>query len=114
MAKRSFYRATNAILGKTGGCATEDVIIQLIRSKCLPALLYGLEACPLRKADSNSLYFVVNRRFVKLFNTNNIDTVNYCRLNFEQFELPSIVLEHRRRKFLAKYRLCENDFCKFV
>jgi len=69
MAKRSFYRAANAIFGKIGGRATEDVILQLIRSKCLPALLYGLEACPLRKADSNSLDFVVNRLFMKLFKT---------------------------------------------
>jgi len=68
MAKRSFYRAANAILGKIGRCATEDVILQLIRSKCLPALLYGLEACSLRKVDSNSLDFVVNRLFMKLFN----------------------------------------------
>ena len=60
---------------KIGGRATEDVILQLIRSKCLPALLYGLEACPLRKADNNSLDFVVNRLFMKLFKTSNIDTV---------------------------------------
>jgi len=86
MAKRSFYRAANAILGKIGGRATEDVILQLIHSKCLPALLYGLEACPLRKADSNSLDFVVNRLL-----TTNIDIVNYCRTEF-QFELPCIVL----------------------
>jgi len=39
----------NAILGKVGGRAPEDVILELIRSKCLPALLYGLEACSLRK-----------------------------------------------------------------
>ena len=109
MAERSFYRAANAILGKIGGRATEDVILQFIRSKCLPALLCGLEACPLRKADSNSLNFVVNRLFMKLFKTNNIDTVNYCRTEF-QFELPCIVLEKRGRKFLAKYRLCKNVF----
>ena len=70
--------AANAIFDKIGGRATEDVILQLIRSKCLP-LLYGLEACSLRKADSNSLDFVVNRLFMKLFKTSNIDTVNYCR-----------------------------------
>jgi len=45
----SFSRAANAILGKVGGRAPEDVILELIRSKCLPALLYGLEACSLRK-----------------------------------------------------------------
>ena len=113
MAKRSFYWAANAVLGKIGGRATEDVILQLIRSECLLALLYSLEACPLRKADSNSLDFVVNRLFIKLFKTSNIDTDSYCRAAF-QFELPCIVLEQRRRKFLAKYRLRENVFCKFV
>jgi len=34
------------ILAKVGGRAPENVILELIRSKCLPALLYGLEACP--------------------------------------------------------------------
>jgi len=43
MAKRSFCRTDNAIFGKVGGRAPEDVILELIRSKCLPALLYGLE-----------------------------------------------------------------------
>jgi len=38
-------------------------------------LLYGLEACPLRKTDLNSLDFVVNRFFMKLFQTGNIDLV---------------------------------------
>ena len=77
MAKRSFYRAANAILGKVGGRAPEDIILELIRSKCLRALLYGLEACPLQKSDISSLDFVVNRFFMKLFQTNNIDVVNY-------------------------------------
>ena len=76
MAKRSFYKAANAILGKIGGKASEEVILQLVRTKCMPVLLYGLEACPLRKSDCSSLDFVVNR-FIKLFKTNNIDVVNY-------------------------------------
>ena len=113
MAKRSFYRTANAILGKVGGRAPEDVILELIRSKCLPALLYGLEACPLRKSDISSLDFVVNRYFMKLFQTNNIDIVNYCRAQFG-FDLPSTVVEKRSKKFVAKYRSCENVICKFA
>jgi len=34
--------------------------------------MYGLEACPLKKSDIRSLDFVVDRFFMKLFNTNNI------------------------------------------
>jgi len=47
-------------------CTPEDVMSQLIVSKCMPALLYGLEACHLNKAGLNSLDFVVNRFFHKL------------------------------------------------
>jgi len=42
----------------------------------------GLEACPLLKSDINSLNFVVNRFFMKLFRTTNIDIVNYGRAEF--------------------------------
>ena len=94
--------------------APEDVILELIRSKCLPALLYGLKACPLRKSDISSLYFVVNRFFMKLFQTNNIDIVNYCRAQFEFDLIPSTVVEKRSKKFVAKYRSCENVICKFA
>ena len=59
----------------------------------MPVLLYGLEACPLRKSDINSLSFVVNRFFMKLFRTSNIDIVNYCRAEFN-FELPVLSLNN--------------------
>ena len=39
-AKESFYRAFNAIFGKVGRVASEDVIVQLINAKCMPCLLY--------------------------------------------------------------------------
>jgi len=64
------------ILKTIDNIASEEVITQIIRTKCMPVLLYGLEACPLRKSDINSLNFVVNRFFVKLFRTTNNDIVN--------------------------------------
>jgi len=33
--KKSFYRAANAIFGKVGRHASEEVILQLISSKCM-------------------------------------------------------------------------------
>ena len=35
----------------------EEVILQLVSSKCVPVLLYGLEACPLTETSVNSLDF---------------------------------------------------------
>jgi len=49
------------------------------------------EACPLRSSDNNSLDFVINRFFVKLFKTNNIETV-CCRMQFNS-DLPSTILK---------------------
>jgi len=88
IAKKSFYRAANAILGKVGRHASEDVILKLVSSKCMPVLLYGLEACPLNKAAVNSLDFVINWFFMKLFKSNNIDIVRKCQKEFA-FALPS-------------------------
>ena len=42
-AKRGFYRTANSIFGKTGRTASEEVTLHLIKSKCVPILLYGLE-----------------------------------------------------------------------
>jgi len=63
--------------------------------------------CPLRSSDNNSLEFVINRFFMKLFKTNNIETVTYCRMQFN-FDLSSTILKKVVR------RLCSNAFCTVV
>ena len=52
-AKRSFYRAANAkcIFSKIGRFASEEVTLHLLMTKCIPVLLYGLEALPLNKSQ---------------------------------------------------------------
>ena len=62
-AKKSFYRRANAILGNIGRTASKEVILEVIKSKCILVLLYGLEACHLVKAIAqlHSLDFDVNR-----------------------------------------------------
>jgi len=76
--KRSFYRAVNGIFGRIGRTASEEVVLELIKSKCLPILLYGLEVYPLNNTSLRSLDFSVNRFFKKLFNTSDIQTVIEC------------------------------------
>jgi hypothetical protein len=71
-AKRSFFRTFNAIYGKVGSNATEDVILQLTYSKCLPSLLYDTEALPIFKAAIRSLEFTYNRILFKVFKTRSI------------------------------------------
>jgi len=81
--KRSlrFYRAANSIFGKVGRIAPEEVTVHLLETKCIPVLLYGLQACPLTKNQLSSIDFVVNRFFIKLFKSSNIAVINECHKN---------------------------------
>ena len=54
-AKKLFYRSANAIFGEIERIASEEVVLHLIISKCIPIILYGLEACPLTKSDLQSI-----------------------------------------------------------
>ena len=61
--RKAFYRSANAIFGKIGRIASEDEILPLIKSKCIPSLLHGVDACALTKSELSSLDFIVNRFF---------------------------------------------------
>jgi Reverse transcriptase (RNA-dependent DNA polymerase) len=45
-AKGKFFTSFNSIFSKVGRFASEDVVLNLLRSKCKPCLLYCVEACP--------------------------------------------------------------------
>ena len=89
--------AYNASVGRL---FSEEVMVQLLKQKCLPILLYALEVCNLDKRVLQSLDFTVNRLFMKLFRTSNIETV-YCQTVFG-CELPSVLLVKRYDKFTEK------------
>ena len=91
--------------------AFEEVTLPLLKTKCVPVLLYGLEALPLNKSQISSLDFVINRFFMKLFNTNNIEIVKYCQQVF-CFSLPSMTLARRTENFSGKNRQCVNLLAK--
>jgi len=110
-AKRSFYAAVNGLFGKLLNLASEEVILELVKSKCTPILLYGLECFQLGKADLHSLDFTFNRLCMKLFKTGSIDIVKDCQ-NYFAIDLPSCMLKKRQDKFIARYKSTVNNFCK--
>ena len=65
----------------------------------MPILMYGFEALNLNKSQLNSLDFVANRFMMKLFNTNNIQIIAFCREQFN-FILPSRQIANRHNKFI--------------
>ena len=68
----------------------------------MPSHPYALEVCNLDKRTLQSLDFTVNRFFMKLFRTSNIETVHYYQ-NVFGCELPSVLLVTTRYdKFIKK------------
>jgi len=92
-----------SFFAKIGRLASEEVTLQLLRVKCLPVLLYGLETFPLTKADLQSLGFVINRFFMKVFTTKNIEIVKYCQEYFG-FALPSVLCAKSVFKFEINFK----------
>ena len=106
-AKQSFYRAFNSIYGKVGRSASEEVTLSLIKAKCIPCLIYGLDACPITSTEANSLNFAVKRILFKIFRTTSNDIVTNCQLYFN-FPDVNVILKDRQSKFLTKFSASDN------
>jgi hypothetical protein len=76
------------MFGKVARVASEEIILQLVFSICMPVLLYGLETIQRNRSDAHSLRFAFNRFLMKLFETSDIININEYRLYFRN-KLPS-------------------------
>jgi len=66
----------------------------------MPILLYGLEVCNLDKRCIRCMDFSVNRFFMKLFQTSNMEIVKCCQSLFGCEIIPSVLLAKRYDKFI--------------
>jgi len=70
------------VFGKVANVALKAVVIELLKTKCLPMLYYGLEACSISKRQYKSLNYVLHSSFRKIFKTKSKDIINECMLMF--------------------------------
>jgi len=54
---------------------------------------------------------VINRFFMKMFNTNDMHTARNCQMYFN-FDMPSTLWAKRVRNFNVKFSASNNMFCK--
>ena len=107
------YRAFNNIFGKIGRIVSKEVIIALIKSKCLPILLYGTEACPAKSAVRLILDFALNKVLLKIFGALSNDTYrNICNY-FGIFSIEEQIFA-RQGKFTSRYCAAESDVCRAI
>jgi len=100
-AKQSMYRAFNAVFGKVGRTASPDVVLQLVNSKCLPALCYGVDVCPVNKSQTASLQYVVDNCFRKISDVKSTEIVRLCMSEFKWLTMCDMI-DIKKRKFFRK------------
>jgi len=109
-AKSTLFRSFNSIFGKVGRFASEEVVISLLKAKCLPGVLYGLEACPLVMRDKRSFDFSITRLFMKLFRTGSAAIIEECQKHFEFLPIRYII-DIRTASFIEKFTESTNHIC---
>ena len=62
-AKSSYYRSFNAIIGRIGRFASVETVMHLIKSKCIPVLIYSTKACPTYSSDVKTLNHPITTTF---------------------------------------------------
>jgi len=96
--------------GHVGRATSLDVIVQLFKVKCLPALYYGSEVCPVNRTVTMSLQYVIKGCFSKIFQTRSDDVIAECMNMFNCLPVTDAI-SSRKRNFLSRFRQCDNFLC---
>jgi len=96
---KSTFRAFNALFGRVGRATSPDVIVQLFKAKCLPALYYGSEVCPVNKTVTKSLQYVIKSCFSKIFQTGSDNVIAECMNMFNCLPVADAIF--RRKNFFV-------------
>ena len=69
-------------MGKVGRIAVQEVTLTLVKSKCMPTLLYYREVCPLNTKDTKSVKYPITCALFNIFQTNSYGTIEECKRSF--------------------------------
>jgi hypothetical protein len=99
--KVKFFQGFNSIYAKLGSSNSVDTIVHLMKSNCLSALLYNLESINLSKTDINNLKFPIFRAFMKIFHTDDKESINWCQYYMHMLPIE-FLLDARKLKYYRK------------
>jgi len=100
--KRNFLKSFSSIFGKIGRSASEEVWFELIKSKCLPILLYGTDVCPMNSADRQSSQFTIYKIVYKIFEAMSKDLYIEISAHFGIESVENLIAD-RRNRFINRY-----------
>ena len=106
-AKCAFYRALMLSLAGVQAVLLQ-VVLHLVRSKCIPELLCGLDACPINATDFKSLQHLITN-----FATKSAEIVTECQQTF-QFQPLRYQINCRKIKFIIRYAISPNQIYIYI
>ena len=86
-------------------------MIELFNTKCMPILLYGLDACPVSSRQLKSLNHVVTSCGRKIFNVNTFEIAVECLKMFGVSDVAEAVATQKDR-FVNRYALNSSVVCE--
>ena len=105
--RSKFFRSFNCIYSKISR-ANESVVVSLLKTCCIPILMYSVESIDLNKTELNRLQNPVSLAFGKIFKTFDNSTIRSC-----MFYMNLLPLNYeyicRKVNFLTKLRSAENN-----
>ena len=106
-ARTKFYRAFNSLYSKISK-ANEFLITSLLKTFCVPVILYGLEAFSLNTSNLRTLDTPLYNAMAKIFKSFDHNTLNWCMFYTDVLPLR---LSHFKSKinFLSKMLETENN-----
>jgi len=109
---KHFLWCGNGLFGKLLNLASETAILELVRSKCMPILLYGPESCQLSDADLRSLDFTFNRLWNCYLRQRALMLLKLANLSLAWRSLV-LFIKKENRWFILRFNCVENTFCNF-
>jgi len=110
---RLSYLENIVYLEKIGRRASEEVLFELIKSKCLPIFLYGTELCPTNSADRHSLHCTLNKIVYKTLGATSKDLNSDMCVHFSIDSAENLVA-NRRNRFIKRFDETDNYLCQML
>lgn len=107
---RSFYRAANSILTALNK-PSEEVLMQLLYTNCVPILTYACESKVFSAADMRDSNTAINNAIRKIFSFNRWESVRFLRENLEKKSIYEI-FHNAKSKFQRSLALHRNSIIR--
>jgi hypothetical protein len=101
--KKKFYRTLNGLLSKLKLCSSECIALNLMKSYCVPFLLFGCEAIPPSGSMMRSLDNLVQRAVARIFNATSSMNIGVIRVYCGLTSLHTLAAG-RVERFVRRFR----------